>query len=135
MTHWFKYGIELPWSAKHALELDKQNGDNKWANAMRKEIMQMIHEYKAFRVHDSDIPPEGYQKLRYHFVFDVKINGDVKAWWVMDRNLSPEMPREDCFASVVSTKAVRLGFILAQVQNLKCITGDVSNAFLAAFIS
>ena len=53
----------------------------------------------------------------------------------MDGNLSPEMPHEDCFASVVSTKAVRLGFILAQVQNLKCITGDVGNAFLTAFTS
>ena len=51
----------------------------------------------------------------------------------MDRNFSPEMPREDCFASVISTKAVRLGLILAQVQNRKCITGDVGNAFLTAF--
>ena len=53
----------------------------------------------------------------------------------MDGNLSPEMPREECFASVVSTKAVQLGFILAQVQNLKCVTGDVGNAFLTAFTS
>ena len=51
----------------------------------------------------------------------------------MDGNFSPKMPREDCFASVISTKAVRLGFILAQVQNLKCITGNVDNAFLTAF--
>ena len=79
MTHRIKYGVELPRSAKHALELDKRNGDHKWADAMRKEIMQMIHEYKAFRVHDSNIPPEGYQKLRYHFVFDAKIDGQVKA--------------------------------------------------------
>ena len=97
--------------------------------------MQMIHEYKAFRVHDSNVSPEGYQKLRYHFVFDVKINSDVKARWVMDGNFSPEVPREECFASVVSTEAVRLGFILAQVQNLKCVTGDVGNAFLTAFTS
>ena len=68
MTHQYKYGVELPWSAKHALELDKRNSDNKWAKAIRKKIMQMIHKYKAFRVHDSDVPPEGYQKLRYHFV-------------------------------------------------------------------
>ena len=53
----------------------------------------------------------------------------------MDRNLSPEMPHEDCFAFVVFTEAVRLGFILTQVQNLKCITGDVGNALLTAFTS
>ena len=97
--------------------------------------MQMIDKYKAFCVHYSNVPPEGYQKLRYHFVFDVKVDSEVKARWVMDSNLSPEMPREECFASVVSTKAVRLGFILAQVQNLKCVTGDVGNAFLTAFTS
>ena len=79
MTHQYKYGVELPRSAKHALEIDKRNGNNKWAKAIRKEIMQMIHKYKAFCVHDSDIPPESYQKLRYQFVFDVKINGEVKA--------------------------------------------------------
>ena len=79
MTHQYKYGVELPWSAKHALEIDKRNGNNKWAKAIRKEIMQMIDKYKAFCVHDSDIPPEGYQKLRYHFVFDVKVDGEVKA--------------------------------------------------------
>ena len=39
----------------------------------------------------------------------------------MDGNFSPEMPREDCFASIVSTKAVFLGFILAQVQNLNAL--------------
>ena len=45
----------------------------------KKRIMQMIHKFKVFSVHDSDVPPEGYQKLRYHFVFDVKINGELKA--------------------------------------------------------
>lgn len=95
----------------------------------------MIYEFKAFCIHDSDVPPNGYQKLRYHIVFDDKVNSDCKAQWVMDRNLSPEMLREDCFASIVSTEAVHLGFILAQVQNLKCITGNVGNAFLTAFTS
>ena len=119
MTHQYKYGIKLPWSAKHALELDKKNGNNLWAEAIKLEIHQMINKFKAFWIHDSKTPPVGFQKLRYHFVFDIKVDRSHKAWWVMDSNFSPEMPREDCFASVVSTKAVRLGFILAQVQNLK----------------
>ena len=46
---------------------------------MQLEICQMIYKSKAFWIHDSEIPPVGFQKLRYHFVFDVKINGEVKA--------------------------------------------------------
>ena len=79
MTHQYKYGVELPRSAKHALEIDKCNGNNKWAKALRTEIMQMIYEFRAFHVHDSEVPPEGYQKLRYYFVFNVKVNSDLKA--------------------------------------------------------
>ena len=56
MTHRYKYGVELPRSAKHALEIDKRNGNNKWADAIRTEIMQMIYEFKAFCVHDSEVP-------------------------------------------------------------------------------
>lgn len=38
MTHQYKYSVELPWSAKHALEIDKRNGNNKWIDAIRLEI-------------------------------------------------------------------------------------------------
>jgi hypothetical protein len=31
-TH--KYGIEVPKSVKHALELDQKNGDNQWSEAI-----------------------------------------------------------------------------------------------------
>ena len=93
----------------------------------------MLEEFKAFCVHPDKTPPSGYMKLRYHFVFDVKIDGRYKARWVMDGNLSPPMPRKDCFACVVSTEAVRLGFTLAQIHNLKCVAGNVGNAFLMAF--
>ena len=51
----------------------------------------------------------------------------------MDGNFTPSMPQEECFASVVSTEAVCLGFVLAQIQGLQCIAGDVGNAFLNAF--
>ena len=51
----------------------------------------------------------------------------------MDGNLTPSMPQEECFASVVSTEAVCLGFVLAQIQGLQCIAGDVGNVFLTAF--
>ena len=79
MTHRYKYGIKLSQNTKHALEIDKRNGNTKWADAIRLEIKQMIYKFQAFCIHNSDIPPERFQKLRYHFVFDVKVNRDCKA--------------------------------------------------------
>ena len=35
--------------------------------------------------------------------------------------------------NVVSTEAVCLVFVLAQIQGLQCIAGDVGNTFLTAF--
>ena len=73
MAHWYKYGIKLPWSTKHALELDKKNSNNLWAEAIKLEIHQMIHKFEAFWIHDSKTPPVGFQKLCYHFVLMSKL--------------------------------------------------------------
>ena len=76
----YKYGIELPQSYKHALELDCQNGNTKWIDAIQLKISQMIKQFKAFRA-----LPKGktlssdFKRLRYHFVFDIKFNGWHKA--------------------------------------------------------
>ena len=37
----FKFGIEVPKSVKHALYLDRMNGDHAWEEAIRKEIRQI----------------------------------------------------------------------------------------------
>jgi hypothetical protein len=45
----------------------------------------------------------------------------------------PRYTKKDCFAPVVSIEAIRLGFLLAQMHDLKCLAGDVGNAFLMSF--
>ena len=44
----YKYGVELPRSYKHALQLDDQNSNKLWETAINTEIDQMINEFKAF---------------------------------------------------------------------------------------
>ena len=34
----FKYGIQVPRNASHAIELDRQNGNTMWQDSMKKEI-------------------------------------------------------------------------------------------------
>ena len=43
---------------------------------------------------------------------------------------TPDVPREEVFSGVVSMEAVRLGFILAHLNNLLVCAGDIGNAFL-----
>ncbi len=44
----YKFGVEVPRSPKHALELDTKEGNHLWEEAMKKELDQ-INEYGTFR--------------------------------------------------------------------------------------
>ena len=44
-----KFGVEIPKSVKHALELDRKNGNNLWKEAMEKELAQ-LDQFKVFRL-------------------------------------------------------------------------------------
>ena len=44
----YKFGIQAPRSVKHALQLDIQNGNNIWEEAINKELTQ-ISDYGTFR--------------------------------------------------------------------------------------
>src|SRR5699024_2041559 len=84
VTH--KYGIEIPRSVKHAHEIDKANGDNHWAQALRKE---MTNNGIALEIlNDQQRPPVGWTKVTSHLIFDVKMSLERKARWVLDGHLT-----------------------------------------------
>ena len=74
--------------------------------------------------------PRGFKRIPYHMVHDVKFDGHLKSRLVAAGNRTPEVPREEVFSGVVSMEAVRLGFIMAQLNGLLVCAGDVGNAFL-----
>ena len=43
----YKFGVEIPRSVKHALELDRRNGNNLWKEALLKELAQ-LDEFQVF---------------------------------------------------------------------------------------
>ena len=70
----FKFGVQVPLGVKQALALDKQNGNHHWREAIRKELSQ-LEEFQVFRVLAEGEPiPDGYKKILYHIVFDVKFD-------------------------------------------------------------
>jgi len=55
----YKFGVRIPKSVKEALELDRQNGNNYWAEALKTEIGQ-INSYETFQLIEEGIKLPGY---------------------------------------------------------------------------
>jgi hypothetical protein len=68
-TH--KFDIEVPKTVKEALELDKNNGNTLWADAIAKEMKDVCVAFKILV--DGQSAPIGYQKIPCHMIFDVKM--------------------------------------------------------------
>ena len=121
----YKHGWEVPRDYAHALQLDIHNGNNKWKEATDLEFKQ-IKEYQVFKdfgkaVYDKNTitnAPKGHQKIRVHFVFDVKHCGKFKARLVVDGHLTKEW------------RNLRLAMFLAELNNLELWGADVGNAYL-----
>ncbi len=124
----FKFGVEVPHSVRHAIQLDAVNGDTMWQQAMETELKQ-INEYETFReLGDEPIPP-GFKKIPYQMIFDVKFDLRRKARLVAGGHMT-DPPKDDIYSGVVGMEAIRTGFLLATLNNLQVCAADIGNAFL-----
>ena len=108
------------------MRLDKENGNTHWQDAMDLELTQ-IHEYKVFKdtgkaqFHNGKVvTPDGFQKIRVHFVYAVKHDGRFKARLVADGHLTKE-PVESIYSGVVSLRSLRMVVFLSQLNNLEML--------------
>ncbi len=72
-----KYGLELPKSVSHALEMDKRTGTDFWRKAIEKGIRKVFPAFD-FVGDDKAVPP-GYEFVETYYVFDVKMDLTRKA--------------------------------------------------------
>jgi hypothetical protein len=75
--------------------------------------------------------PVGYKWIRCHMVFDVKMDITRKARLVAGGHMT-DPPSTLTYSSVVSRDSVRIGFLLAALNNLDLLVADVGNAYLNA---
>ena len=134
----YQHGFQVPRDYNDAMRLDKENGNTHWQDAMDLELTQ-IHEYKVFRdtgkakFHNGKVvTPDGFQKIRVHFVYAVKHDGRFKARLVADGHLTKE-PVESIYSGVVSLRSLRMVVFLSQLNNLEIWGADVGNAYLEAY--
>ncbi|KAL7579256.1 hypothetical protein ACA910_011415 [Epithemia clementina (nom. ined.)] len=136
----YMFGYRVPKDYKEAIELDKQNGNSKWFDAVETEMAQ-IKEYNVFKDGGKAIfdnhkkvtnAPTNHRKIRVHLVFAVKHDGRHKARLVAGGHLTPE-PVESIYSGVVTTRSLRLVIFLAKLDELELWGADKGNAYLEAF--
>lgn len=123
-----KFGVVVPWSKKHERELDKENGNTLWDDAISFEMETIL---PALDLTPADVPPPGYPRSSGHLIFYVKMDFTCKAIWVKDGHLTPD-PDMSNFAEVVSRESVRTALMYAAPNDLKVCTGDIKSAYLLA---
>ena len=95
---------------QHGFHLDKENSNTHW--------QAQFHDGKA-------VTPDGFQKIRVHFVYAVKHAGKFKARPVADGHLTKE--------PVVSLRSLRMVVFLSQLNDFEIWGADVGNAYLEAY--
>ena len=74
-TH--KYGVRIPKSVKEALQIDKENGDTKWWDAIFQEMVNVRPDFQVHEGTNADLPI-GYQQIKCHTIFDVKMGENFR---------------------------------------------------------
>ena len=92
--------------------------------------LTQIHEYKVFKdtgkaqFHNGKVAiPDGFQKIRVHFVYAVNHDGRFKARLVADGHLAKE-PVESIYSGVVSLRSLRIAVFLSQLNNFEIWGAD-----------
>ena len=124
-----KFGLELPKSVQRALEIDRETGTKYWEDAIRKEVGTVL---PALEVKDrGDCHPVGSTLIDLTIVFDVKMDFTRKAR-ICARGDQTDPPSSITYASVVTRESVRIGFLVAALNDLKVLSADVAGAYLNA---
>ena len=125
-----KFGIEIPKTIERAYELDKENGNTLWRNAIEKEMKTVK---VAFDIQPDGSPrPPGKKCIHCHIIFDTKAGTLLrKARCVADGSKVLE-PECNTYASIISRESVRLVFMIAALNDLEVFFVDCEGACLNA---
>jgi hypothetical protein len=133
-----KFGVRLPKTVEEAVRLDQENGNRFWQDAIDKEMKKANVAYEPKEgVTADDIrrgkveDMKGYQEIKCHIVFDVKMDFTRKARFVAGGHMT-EAPVALTYSSVVSRDSVRLAFLIAALNGLDVACCDIGNAYLNA---
>jgi hypothetical protein len=124
-------GVPVPRNPDEAAAFDKANGNTLWGDSNRIEV-DGIQEHGTFVfLPPGSNPPEGYQKAPLRVIYDVKHDLRRKTRIVIGGH-KVDATGHSRYSSVVQLASIRLLNIIAKSQDLKCLAGDIGNAYLNA---
>ena len=125
-----KFGLKVPRSVEEAYQIDRENKNNYWDLAIKKELKNVI---VAFQLLEDDEPiPIGSRKIPYHFIFDIKFDLTRKARLVAGGHQNKEVPAYATYSSVASRESIRMAFLIAAMNSMEVLAADIGNAYLNA---
>lgn len=126
-----KFGFKIPKTIKEAQQIDKDNGNALWQDAIDEEMGAAPVAFEM--LNDGEEPPPGHQFMRCHLVFDVELEGNFrrKARLVAGGHMT-ETPVVVTCASVVLQEMVWIALTMAALNDLEAKTSDIQCAFLTA---
>jgi len=128
----YEFGYRVPRTPAEAKDIDLANRNTKWQDAQDLEIVQLT-EYETFKdLGRGANAPDGYKRIRVHFVYAVKHDGRHKARLVAGGHLT-DIPLDSVYSGVVSLRSLRIVLFLAELNGLDIFSADVGNAYLEAY--
>ena len=73
----YKFGIRIPRSTAEALEIDAENGNTEWYDAIMKEMFNVRIAFDVLK--RGAIAPPGFKKIPLSMIFDIKLDFTKKA--------------------------------------------------------
>ena len=128
-TH--KYGIKIPKTVKEAIDIDDENNNSLWWDALMKEMKNVRVAFEVYEGKVEDLV--GYQHVKCHIVWDVKLGENFrrKARLVAGGHTT-DAPSSLTYSSVVSRDSVRLALTIAALNDLDVLGCDIQNAYISA---
>ncbi len=127
MSH--KYGIEVPTSVGNAININRENGNTLWQDALAKEMGNVCVAFEVLGPGVRALP--GWHKASGHLIYNVKMNFTRKAHWVKDGHKTPNSTTSS-FAGVVSCNSICISLTYVALLGLPVIGADIRNAYLQA---
>ncbi|KAL7523720.1 hypothetical protein ACHAXR_000304, partial [Thalassiosira sp. AJA248-18] len=122
-----KFGIELPKTAKEALDLGQKNGNTLWADAITKEMKVVRIAFDILP--DGSTVPKGYEFMKCHLIFNIKMEDSRRKARLVAGGHMTRAPATMTYASVVSRETVHRALTIAALNALDVKVANIQNAY------
>ena len=128
------FSFIIPNTIAEALQFDRENGNDKWKQATKKE-MDNLERLEVFKYHPSNeefSKDEGWQKAPLRMIFDIKNKDQRHKARLVIGGHKVDSTNYNTHSSQVDGLSVILLFLISEHSGLNIMTCDISNAFPTA---